>query len=79
VAGLPIDNALKYESGLSLFKQNLMWIFSIALVGLTFWSLVKIYLDSIIRLVSCLYMALFELDLFSIDFTIYFFTARIVS
>jgi hypothetical protein len=37
VAGLPIDNALKYESGLSSNTKP-MWIFLIALVGLTFWS-----------------------------------------
>jgi hypothetical protein len=38
VAGLPIDNALKYESGLSLFKHKIPVDFPCALVGLTFWS-----------------------------------------
>jgi hypothetical protein len=30
VAGLPIDNALKYESGLSLFKHKILCGFSLA-------------------------------------------------
>jgi amino acid transporter len=58
VAGLPIDNALKYESGLSLFKHKIpMWIFLIALVGLTFWSFSEnLSLIPLLGLVSCLYM-----------------------
>jgi chromate transport protein ChrA len=55
VAGLPIDNALKYESGLSIQTQNSMWIFLIALVGLTFWSFSE-NLIPLLGLVSCLYM-----------------------
>jgi hypothetical protein len=39
VAGLPIDDNLKYESGLGLFKHKIpMWIFLISLIGLTIWS-----------------------------------------
>jgi amino acid transporter len=58
VAGLPIDNALKYESGLSLFKHKIpMWIFLIVLVGLTFWSFAEnLSLIPLLGLVSCLYM-----------------------
>jgi amino acid transporter len=58
VAGLPIDNSLKYESGLSLFKHKIpMWIFLIVLVGLTFWSFAEnLSLIPLLGLVSCLYM-----------------------
>ena len=58
VAGLPIDKALKYESGLSLFKHKIpMWIFLIVLVGLTFWSFAEnLSLIPLLGLVSCLYM-----------------------
>jgi amino acid transporter len=35
VAGLPISNEIKYESGFDLFKHKIpMWIFSITLIGL---------------------------------------------
>jgi hypothetical protein len=38
VAGT-IDDNLKYESGLGLFKHKIpMWIFLISLIGLTIWS-----------------------------------------
>ncbi|UFH34463.1 amino acid permease [Flavobacterium acetivorans] len=58
VAGLPIDNKLKYESGFSLFKHKIpMWIFLITLVVLTFWSFRKnLSLIPLLGLVSCLYM-----------------------
>jgi APA family basic amino acid/polyamine antiporter len=58
VAGLPINKALKYESGLSLFKHKIpMWIFLIALVGLTLWSFAEnLSLIPLLGLVSCLYM-----------------------
>ncbi|PKH69023.1 amino acid permease [Flavobacterium sp. ALD4] len=58
VAGLPIDNALKYESGLSLFKHKIpMWIFLVVLIGLTFWSFSEnLSLIPLLGLVSCLYM-----------------------
>jgi hypothetical protein len=56
VAGLPIDNALKYENW--LFKHKIpMWIFLIVLVGLTFWSFSEnLSLIPLLGLVSCLYM-----------------------
>ncbi|WP_413997958.1 amino acid permease [Flavobacterium sp. W1B] len=58
VAGLPIDNSLKYESGFGLFKHKIpMWIFLIVLVGLTFWSFRKnLSLIPLLGLVCCLYM-----------------------
>lgn len=58
VAGLPIDNSLKYESGFSLFKHKIpMWIFLFTLVGLTFWSFKEnLSLIPLLGLVSCLYM-----------------------
>jgi APA family basic amino acid/polyamine antiporter len=58
VAGLPINKALKYESGLRLFKHKIpMWIFLIALVGLTLWSFAEnLSLIPLLGLVSCLYM-----------------------
>jgi APA family basic amino acid/polyamine antiporter len=58
VAGLPINKALKYESGLRLFKHKIpMWIFLVALVGLTLWSFAEnLSLIPLLGLVSCLYM-----------------------
>jgi len=58
VAGLPIDNNLKYESGFSLFKHKIpMWIFLFALIALTFWSFRQnLSLIPLLGLVSCLYM-----------------------
>jgi APA family basic amino acid/polyamine antiporter len=58
VAGLPIGNKLKYESGLSLFKHKIpMWIFLISLIGLTIWSFREnLSLIPLLGLVSCLYM-----------------------
>lgn len=58
VAGLPIDDSLKYESGFSLFKHKIpMWIFLFTLVGLTFWSFKEnLSLIPLLGLVSCLYM-----------------------
>jgi APA family basic amino acid/polyamine antiporter len=58
VAGLPIDNSLKYESGLGLFKHKIpMWIFLISLVALTIWSFRdNLSLIPLLGLVSCLYM-----------------------
>jgi hypothetical protein len=43
VAGLPIDKALKYESGLSLFKHNPMWISSYCLS----WSYVLVFSENL--------------------------------
>jgi hypothetical protein len=56
VAGLPIDNALKYESGLSLFKQNSYVDFPYVR-----WSYVLVFCENLsliplLGLVSCLYM-----------------------
>lgn len=58
VAGLPINNKLKYESGFSLFKHKIpMWIFLISLIGLTIWSFKEnLSLIPLLGLVSCLYM-----------------------
>jgi amino acid transporter len=58
VAGLPINNELKYESGFSLFKHKIpMWIFLISLIGLTIWSFKEnLSLIPLLGLVSCLYM-----------------------
>ncbi|MBC5836747.1 amino acid permease [Flavobacterium muglaense] len=58
VAGLPIDNSLKYESGFSLFKHKIpMWIFLLSLIGLTMWSFKEnLSLIPLLGLVSCLYM-----------------------
>lgn len=58
VAGLPIDNSLKYESGFSLFKHKIpMWIFLLSLIGLTIWSFKEnLSLIPLLGLVSCLYM-----------------------
>ncbi|EIA08744.1 amino acid permease [Flavobacterium frigoris] len=58
VAGLPISNELKYESGFSLFKHKIpMWIFLISLIALTIWSFKEnLSLIPLLGLVSCLYM-----------------------
>jgi hypothetical protein len=89
VAGLPIDNALKYESGLSLFKHKILCGFSLlSLVGLTFWSFSEnLSLIPLLGLVSCLYM-MAELSVWNwiyftiwllIGLTIYFGFSRRVS
>ncbi len=58
VAGLPIDDSLKYESGFDLFKHKIpMWIFLISLIGLSIWSFRQnLSLIPLLGLVSCLYM-----------------------
>ncbi|MFM2213171.1 MAG: hypothetical protein RL427_434 [Bacteroidota bacterium] len=58
VDSLPIDNALKYESGFSLFKHKIpMWIFLIALVCFAVWSWRQnLSLIPLLGLVCCLYM-----------------------
>ena len=39
VAGLPVNDSIKYESGFDLFKHKIpMWIFLFVLAGLTVWS-----------------------------------------
>ncbi|PRZ22880.1 amino acid permease [Flavobacterium granuli] len=80
VAGLPIDNKLKYESGFSLFKHKIpMWIFLLALVALTFWSFRKnLSLIPLLGLVSCLYM-MAELSVWNwIYFTIWLLIGLII-
>ena len=58
IAGLPIADALKYESGFSLFKHKIpMWIFLITLVGLAVWSFKSnLSLIPLLGLICCLYM-----------------------
>lgn len=58
VAGLPISNDIKYESGFDLFKHKIpMWIFVITLIGLAIWSYKEnLSLIPLLGLVSCLYM-----------------------
>ncbi len=58
IKDLPITEAQKYETGLSLFKHKIpMWIFLIVLVGLTIWTYRKnLSLIPLLGLVCCLYM-----------------------
>jgi amino acid transporter len=58
VAGLPIAESLKYESGFHLFKHKIpMWIFLITLLGLTVWSYKEnLSLIPLLGLICCLYM-----------------------
>jgi amino acid transporter len=58
IAGLPIADAVKYESGFSLFKHKIpMWIFLIVLVGLSVWSFKSnLSLIPLLGLICCLYM-----------------------
>jgi len=58
VDSLPIADSIKYETGFSLFKHKIpMWIFLIALVGLTVWAFKEnLSLIPLLGLVSCLYM-----------------------
>ncbi|MGQ7944593.1 APC family permease [Flavobacterium sp. WC2509] len=58
VAGLPISDSVKYESGLSLFKHKIpMWIFLFVMVGLVFWSYKEnLSLIPLLGLICCLYM-----------------------
>mgnify|MGYP002776445150 CR=1 FL=1 len=55
---LPIDDSVKYESGLTLFKHKIpMWIFLISLIAFVVWSWRKnLSLIPLLGLVSCLYM-----------------------
>jgi basic amino acid/polyamine antiporter, APA family len=55
---LPINEALKYESGFSLFKHKIpMWIFLITLFFLTIWSKREnLSLIPLLGLICCLYM-----------------------
>ena len=58
IAGLPLADSVKYESGFSLFKHKVpMWIFLIVLVGLTVWSFKSnLSLIPLLGLICCLYM-----------------------
>ena len=58
IAGLPIANSVKYESGFSLFKHKIpMWIFLFVLAGLVIWSFKSnLSLIPILGLISCLYL-----------------------
>jgi APA family basic amino acid/polyamine antiporter len=58
VAGLPISDSIKYESGFDLFKHKIpMWIFVIVIVGLVFWSFKEnLSLIPLLGLICCLYM-----------------------
>jgi amino acid transporter len=58
IAGLPIADSIKYESGFDLFKHKIpMWIFLIVLVGLTVWAFKEnLSLIPLLGLICCLYM-----------------------
>lgn len=58
IAGLPIADSIKYDSGFSLFKHKIpMWIFLIVLVGLVIWSFKSnLSLIPLLGLICCLYM-----------------------
>ncbi|MCL9770028.1 amino acid permease [Flavobacterium sp. HXWNR69] len=58
VDSLPIDQKLKYETGLDLFKHKIpMWIFLISLLFFAVWSWKQnLSLIPLLGLVSCLYM-----------------------
>lgn len=55
---LPIDNALKYESGWALFKHKIpLWIFFFSLIGIMVWTYKEnLSLIPLAGLLSCLYM-----------------------
>ena len=58
IAGMPIADSVKYESGFGLFKHKIpMWIFLIVLVGLLVWSFKSnLSLIPLLGLICCLYM-----------------------
>lgn len=58
IAGLPIADTIKYESGFDLFKHKIpMWIFLIVLVGLTVWCFKEnLSLIPLLGLICCLYL-----------------------
>lgn len=55
---LPLDDSIKYESGLALFKHKIpMWIFLISLLYFVYWSWKdNLSLIPLLGLVCCLYM-----------------------
>jgi APA family basic amino acid/polyamine antiporter len=58
VAGLPVSDSIKYESGFDLFKHKIpMWIFLFVLAGLAVWSFRQnLSLIPLLGLICCLYM-----------------------
>ena len=58
IAGLPVADSIRYESGFTLFKHKIpMWIFLIVLAGLVVWSFKSnLSLIPLLGLISCLYM-----------------------
>lgn len=58
IAGLPVNESIKYQSGFDLFKHKIpMWIFLIVLIGLTVWSYKEnLSLIPLLGLICCLYM-----------------------
>nr|WP_315169802.1 amino acid permease [uncultured Flavobacterium sp.] len=58
VAGLPVSDAIKYESGFNLFKHKIpMWIFLFSLIGLCVWAYKQnLSLIPLLGLICCLYM-----------------------
>ncbi|MBP6760056.1 MAG: amino acid permease, partial [Flavobacterium sp.] len=58
VAGLPISDSIKYQSGFDLFKHKIpMWIFLFVLLGLAVWSFKQnLSLIPLLGLICCLYM-----------------------
>ena len=80
VAGLPISDSLKYETGFALFKHKIpMWIFLIVVVGLVFWSWKEnLSLIPLLGLICCLYM-MAELSVWNwIYFTIWLIIGLII-
>ena len=75
IAGLPIADSIKYESGFGLFKHKIpMWIFLTVLLGLLVWSWKEnLSLIPLLGLICCLYM-MAELSVWNwIYFTIWLF------
>ena len=73
VTSLPVSDAVKFESGFSLFKHKIpLWIFFITLIGLTIWSWRQnLSLIPLLGLICCLYM-MAELSIWNwIYFTIW--------
>jgi APA family basic amino acid/polyamine antiporter len=58
IAGLPVSDSIKYESGFDLFKHKIpMWIFLFVLAGLAVWSFKQnLSLIPLLGLICCLYM-----------------------
>ena len=80
IQGMPIADALKYDSGLSLFKHKIpMWIFFISLLGLTVWAYKQnLSLIPLLGLICCLYM-MAELSVWNwIYFTIWLLVGLVI-